>query len=52
MVDYARLREEAIALRRQGFSLNQIGRRLGRRSNVISRWVRTVPFEGFNPEAI
>ena len=52
MVDYAQLREEAIALRRQGFSLNQIGRRLGRRSNVVSRWVRTVPFEGFNAEAL
>jgi lambda repressor-like predicted transcriptional regulator len=51
MIDYARLREEAIALRRQGFSLNQIGRRLGVRATTVSRWVAEVPFDGFNAES-
>lgn len=51
-MDYDALRSEAVALRQQGFSLAQIGRRLGLKSGTIHRWVAHVPFEGFNSESL
>ena len=51
MAEHAELRAQAAALRRQGFSYSQIGRRLGIHKSVIARWVATVPFDGFNAES-
>lgn len=48
-MDYAALKAEAIALRHQGFSLNQIARRLGLQAGTIQRWVREVTFDGHSP---
>lgn len=48
MPDYEKLRREAIALREQGFSNGQIGRRLGLASATVWRWVNHIPFDGFN----
>jgi len=48
MLDYDQLRQEAIALREQGFSNGQIGRRLGLASATVWRWVNHIPFEGCN----
>jgi DNA-binding NarL/FixJ family response regulator len=36
MPDYQKLRQEAIALREQGFSMRQIGQRLGLQSGTIT----------------
>ena len=51
VAEHAELRAQAAALRRQGFSYSQIGRRLGIHKSVIARWVATVPFDGFNAES-
>ncbi len=51
MVDYAELRAQAVVLRKEGFSLSQIGRRLGLHKSVIGRWVADIPFSGFNCES-
>jgi hypothetical protein len=49
MADYSALKEQAIELRQQGFSLAQIARRLGmNHTGTISRWVAHVPFTTHN----
>lgn len=52
MSNYDDLRQKAIALRKAGFSNGQIGRRLGVASATVWRWVRHIPFEGFNEAAV
>ena len=42
------LRALASALRREGYSYSQIGRRLHVHKSVVARWVADVPFDGFN----
>jgi transposase-like protein len=45
MADYGELKQQAIELRRQGYSLAQIARQLGlNHSGTVSRWVADVPF--------
>lgn len=48
MADYSALKEQAIELRQQGFSLAQIARRLGLQTGTIGRWVAHVPFTTHN----
>jgi transposase len=49
--DSPQLKAAAVALRQQGYSLRQIGRRLGVHSSVVARLARAVPFDGFSAEA-
>jgi len=51
VADYGELKEQAIELRRQGFSLAQIARRLGMQTGTIGRWVAHVPFTTHNAES-
>jgi transposase-like protein len=52
VADYDELKQQAIQLRQQGFSLAQIARQLGlNHSGTISRWVAHVPFTTHNAQS-
>jgi transposase-like protein len=51
VADYSALKEQAIELRGQGYSLAQIARRLGMQTGTIGRWVAHVPFTTHNDES-
>jgi transposase-like protein len=52
VADYGELKQQAIELRRQGYSLAQIARQLGlNHSGTVSRWVADVPFTTHNDES-
>ena len=48
MVDYDELKQQAIALRQQGYSLAQIARQLSVHKSAVFRWVADVPFTTHN----
>jgi transposase-like protein len=51
VADYSALKEQAIELRRQGYSLAQIARQLSVHKSAVGRWVIHVPFTIHNDES-